>query len=176
MVKINLNELRQCKILIYCNDYTSHDYIVYSDCDYKCGFIEDIYTRDGEIIFSVYGAEGNAGKLKHIEIKVHMNDIDSYDSSFTETYNRLPRHEEHIEYECINIKASDSFSDDESYHKSEREYRLYKNLDFKSLMRILYDLMDPVDVIDSFETAMIYDPYFLSKFIIPKDYIYGMYY
>lgn len=175
MVKINLNELRKYKVLIYCNNYSEEDYVcccINSDCYYKCGFIENVYTSNGEIIFSVYSAECKSVKLKHMDIKVHMKDIEVYNHVFSKVYNI---YEDFTEHEYINIKTSEISKCEEYYYSENIEYRLYKNLDFISLMKILHGLVFPIDNLGSIEMAMLNDPYVLNKIDIPEDYEFGMY-
>ena len=174
MVKINLNELRKYKVLIYCDNHTEEDYVccyINSDCYYICGFIENVYTKNGEIVFCIYGAKCKSEKLKHMEIKVHMKDIEVYENTFTETYNI---YKDSIGYEFINIKTSNSFKDNEMYSRSDMEYRLYKNLDFRFLMRRLYELV-PHEYLCTIEMAMLNDPYVLNRVTIPEDYEFTIY-
>lgn len=60
------------------------------------------------------------------------------------------------------------------YSRSDMEYRLYKNLDFRFLMRRLYELV-PHEYLCTIEMAMLNDPYVLNRVTIPEDYEFTIY-
>ena len=164
MLKINLNELRRYKVFVlYQDGYTFYDEEdePIPDLYYFFGFIEDVYTKQGEIFFKVYGAGFNAIEdLKHAEFKVHMKDINLY--------------EENKEYECMDIKESISRDYDDCRHYSSTKYTLFKNIDFEFIMSTFYNLV-PQNFICDLEFAMLTDPYVLKIVSIPDDYEFAFY-
>lgn len=175
MLKINLNELRKYKVFAFYQDGYEyfHERDEYCpDFSYFCGFIEHIYTRQGEIIFKVYGVGlGSQEKLKHAEFKIHMKDIEKYTSDFKKTYNIYPGING---YEYINIKTSFKCNFDNSIYHSNTEYRLFKNLDFRFIMRRFYELV-PENFICQIESAMLTDSYVKNIVNIPENYEFATY-
>lgn len=175
MLKINLNDLKKYKVFVlYQQGYTFYDEEdePCPDFYYFCGFIEDVYTKQGEIFFKVYGVGfGATENLKHVEFKVHMKDIETYISDFKKTYNIYSGIKG---YEYINIKTSFKCDFDNSRYHSNTEYRLFKNLDFIFIMRRFYELV-PENFICQIESAMLTDPYVMKIVNIPENYEFATY-
>lgn len=173
MLKINLNELRKYKVFVFYQEgyeyfYETGEYD--QDFSYFCGFIENIYTKQGEIIFKVYGL-GIRNKLKHAEFKIHMKDIEIYISDFKKTYNIYPGIKG---YEYMNIETSFKYDFDNSRYHGHTKYRLFKNLDFRFIMRRFYELVPPTFICE-IESAMLTDPQIRKIVNIPEDYEFATY-
>lgn len=133
MLKINLNELRQYKIIALSGD--SKDEEEYIDSYHFFGLIKNIYVKDGELIFGVYGARFPSWnkyvqlEFNHIELKLNIIDIDvyekKYDNYYTDDYDK--------DYEYINIKTSNESIYNKLKHFSWNECILLKNFNFKFL-------------------------------------------
>lgn len=175
MLKINLNELKQFKVFVYYSEdsefvYSKNDYI--PDHSYFCGFIEHIYAKDGKIVFRVYGGGYPSCEiLNHTEFELDMRQIDVYENKIKKTYNI---YDEYKDYEYMNIETSYESNSYDSRYISKSEIKLFKNLNFRFLMRRFYEVI-PSTFICELESAMLMDEDVLSIVNIPEDYEFANY-
>lgn len=176
MLKINLNELKQFKAIALYSEgydyiYNEEDYI--PDIYYFCGFIEHIYARDGKIVFKVYGVGfADSGKLRHTEFEINMQEIDVYEKKIEADYGI---YDEYTSYEYMNINTSYESNLINSRYTSNSQFKLFKNLNFRFLMRRFGELLPP-DKICEIESAMLMDESILRLVNIPEDYKFAKYY
>lgn len=161
MIKINLNELRKHKIFTsYQNYYDNCGYFP----SYYCGFIDNIYVKNGFIILNVYGY-GLQRKMKNDEFKIDIKTINKFE----------------VCDESIEIKTSEEYNDydyetDEIIGKVQvsDEFKFFKNNDFRFIMREFYKVI-PSTFICELEAEMLTNEKILNIVDIPYDYEFGEY-
>lgn len=185
MLKINLNELKKYKV--FTNEgrydkYKNEDEEYYPDRWYLCGFIEDIYINEGKIVFKIYGYDYSCkGKMKYSKHEIDIKNINSYISGFIikDEENEKNEYKEYYEYTSINIYDKYDTHDYETrditgYVEISEEVNLYKDIDFKFIMRRFYEAVPPTFICDV-ESAMLLDEKVKKIVKVPKGYEFGSY-
>ncbi|WP_278549291.1 hypothetical protein [Paraclostridium bifermentans] len=136
MLKINLNELRQYKVICCYSvfgelyyDESGNEYIDGDrDSSYICGFINNIYIEDGTIFINFYGVDWE-GKFKDDKICIDISKIDMYKKFIERKTHQWENIEWNSEVDYDEIEIDEEWED--TYEvmkiKTNDEYDRYKH-------------------------------------------------
>lgn len=170
MLKLNLNELRNYKVIVFKKEeidmkYNENNYFIY-----YFGLIENIYVKDGELIFQIYGDMDPFFELEHLELKIRILDIYNYEKKYDSDYydNYLYYNES---YEYINIKTSFEIVFPETKVHVNITCRLFKTTDFPFLASNMKDIIDNIFDLNRIAYNISRDKFISGLFYNMEDFI-----